>query len=267
MTHRTVAISTDFDACWMPRARQHSKDSKEPLTTACLKRKTNRLIAIGLVAAGIVSSCSANADSGRALDWATNEPVAGARMTLDCSRYKLIGLEGTTHLRTVTNVTDAEGRYSFWHLDLLGCSLVTFGGEKEGYSGSLPGSAIEKPNIPTLVYMIKTSDRVLFDIQSITPAGGIKVLKNSVWQPCPQCDYDDFFGAFFKAKRMATTPREIAFVHEHYCDRLAGLYAQFTDEYKASLTKYAIDFNYAGKSARGMMSDYPAEVVPYCAKP
>jgi hypothetical protein len=36
------------------------------------------------------------ADSGRALDCAANEPVAGARMTLDCSRYKLIGLEDTT---------------------------------------------------------------------------------------------------------------------------------------------------------------------------
>ena len=129
--------------------------------------------------------------------------------------------------------------------------------------------AIEKPNIPTFVYMIKTSDRVLFDIQNITPAtsGGMKIFKNGVWELCSKCDYDPVFTSFFKAKRMATTPREIAFVHEHYCDRLAGLYAPLTDEDKASLTKYAVDFNYAGKSARGMMSDYRAEVVPYRAKP
>jgi len=220
-----------------------------------------RLIATGIVVTGIASSCPANADSGRALDWATNEPVAGARMTLDCSRAKLIGLEGTVHLRTVRNVTDVQGRYSFAHLDLFGCDLVTFGGGKDGYSGSYPAPG----KIPAVVYMIKTSDRVLFDIQSVTPAGGIKVLKNGVWEPCPQCDYDDFFRAFFKAKRMAATLREIAFVHEHYCDRLIGLYAQLTDEDKASLTKYAVQFDYAGKHARGWMSDYPTEVVPYCS--
>jgi hypothetical protein len=125
----------------------HNQSAIHP-SGAGLKHKVHRLIAIGLVAAGIVSSFSANADSGRALDWATHEPVAGARMTLDCARYKLIGLEGSTHLRTVTNVTDAEGRYSFWHLDLLGCDLVTFGGEKEVIAAPCLTWRLKNPTFP-----------------------------------------------------------------------------------------------------------------------
>lgn len=44
--------------------------------------------------------------------------VGGARMTLDCSRDKILFGEGTVHLRTVIRVTDAGGRYPFAHADL-----------------------------------------------------------------------------------------------------------------------------------------------------
>ena len=63
---------------------------------------------LGLV--GLSLFLTARAESGRALDWATHEPIAGARMNLECYRNPLFQLEGTVHFRTVVQVTDAYGR-------------------------------------------------------------------------------------------------------------------------------------------------------------
>jgi hypothetical protein len=229
------------------------------------KRKTNRLNAMGLVAAGIVSSCSANADSGRALDWATNEPVAGAEITLDCSRDPWFSGHSHVHLRTVTRMTDADGRYSFGVFDRIGCSLTTYIVKKAGYDGYFPSPPTFGRDFPKIIYVIKTSDRVLFDLQDLTPNPSVRTYVAATGAESALGNYTPWYEGFFKAKRMATTPREIAYVHEHFCAELASRYAKLSDEDKESLKHYGVTYHYGGKQDHGMLSGYAAEVVPYCS--
>ena len=235
-----------------------------------VKRKKHSMIAAAAVTlVGLSPFLTARAESGRALDWATHEPISGARMILDCYRNPLLfQLEGTVHLRTVVQVTDRDGQYTFSPLDKLGCAVITFGGEKVGYSGSESGILVEPLQIPALVYLIKTSDRVLFDLQHLVPSTGrTSMQKDGSFVPDPYGEYQDVYQAFYKAKRIATAPREIAFVHEHFCDRLLSLYSRLSDEQRSSLAKYDTPgFSYADKYYRGgSYAGHASEVVPYCA--
>ncbi len=54
--------------------------------------------------------CGALSVSWLALDVKTHEPIAGARLTLDCERDPSFQMEGHVHLRTVVRMTDAQGR-------------------------------------------------------------------------------------------------------------------------------------------------------------
>jgi hypothetical protein len=104
-----------FGACWhhgrRPRKTGFQEDYQRPLNTAT----RNAVVAmIAICGAG----CSpAEAESGQALDWATNEPVAGVEITLDCSRDPWFSGHSHVQLRTVTRLTDADGRYSFGVFD------------------------------------------------------------------------------------------------------------------------------------------------------
>jgi hypothetical protein len=235
-----------------------------------VNRKRHSIIAAAaLTYFGLGPFITARAESGRALDWATHEPIAGARMTLDCSRNPLFQPEGMVHLRTVVQVTDADGRYTFSHLDTLGCALITFRGEKEGYSGSDAGTLVGPLDIPPLEYLIKASDQVLFDLQHLLPSTGRMIMqKDGSFVPDAYGEYQDVYQSFYKAKRIAATPREAAFVREHFCDRLVSLYASLTDEQKSSLAKYDTpSFSYADKFYRGgNYAGHASEVVPYCMR-
>jgi hypothetical protein len=224
------------------------------------------IVALPLALVGAALAAPARADSGRVLDWATHQPVAGARMVLDCSGDPWFQVEGAVHLRTVVHVTDSDGRYSFSRLDKLGCTQIAFWGEKDGYIGTdaaLTGAV----NIPAIAYLIKTTDRVMFDLEHLVPSSGRTLMqKDGSLVPDPYGEYLDVYRSFFKAKRIATSAREAAFVHEHFCERLVTLYVRLSDEQKSALAKYDVpSFNYANQFTRGgSYADYEGEVVPYC---
>ena len=234
------------------------------------RKKYSIITAAAVTLVGLSLFLTARAESGRALDWATHEPIAGARMILDCYRNPLLfQLEGTVHLRTVVQVTDADGRYTFSRLDKLGCAVISFGGEKVGYSGSEAGTLVEPLQIPAVVYLIKTSDRVLFDLQHLVPSTGrTSMQKDGSFVSDPYGEYQDVYQSFYNAKRIATAPREVAFVHEHFCDRLLSLYPHLSSEQRSSLAKYDTPgFSYDDKYYRGgSYAGHASEVVPYCAR-
>jgi hypothetical protein len=232
-----------------------------------LNHYTRQVIAAVALFAGTAGTFSARAQSGRAIDYYTHEPIVGAHMVLDCQADPWTRPEGRVHLRSVSRTTDEQGRYSFSFADRLGCSYLHLFGEKAGYSGSFGNEAAEslEHSVPTIQYFIKTSDTVWFELQSISPSSaGVRNLDGS---ESIAGTYEEWFRAFFEAKRIATAPRETAFVHEHYCAKLGQLYAKLSDADKESLMKYVVQFSFGGKSATGRVLDYPAEVEPYCASP
>ncbi len=222
---------------------------------------------MGVVVA-LGTAISAHAQSGQALDWYTREPVAGAHMELDCEGAPLLKLEGHVHLFTMARTTDGEGRYSFSLADHIVCSKVILNGQKEGFSLSFPSSGDEASRrpVPTIEYFVKTSDAVYFELEHITPSPGVQV-RHLDGSADAAGIYRYWFAAFFEAKRIATSQREIEFVHQHYCKKLADLYAALSDTEKASIVKFAVEYNYGGKLESAKTMDHGAEVVAYCTNP
>jgi hypothetical protein len=233
-----------------------------------VKHRAHQLIAMIALIVGTAGASCARAQSGRAIDVYTHEPIVGAHMLLNCWANPWTRPEGHVLVRTVSRTTDAQGRYSFSFMDRLGCSYLHLFGEKAGYSGSFGNEPVESPgrSVPTIQYFIKTSDTVWFELQSISPSSSTQV-RNLDGSESIAGLYKAWFRPFFEAKRIAITPRETAFVHERYCERLAQLYAKLTDADKASLANYDVQFSFMGKSATGRMLDYGAEVEPYCSSP
>jgi hypothetical protein len=204
--------------------------------------------------------------AGRTIDWTTKEPIAGVKVVFDCSADATNRLEGHDYLRTVTHVTDSEGRYEFSSKDLQGCTLFRFIGSKEDYSGSYPSSddVLAGRHIPRLLILVKRSDQAFFDLQGRAPKPDLHVTWAKTGEIIPVGDYKQWYRAFFEAKRIAKTDREIAFVREQFCAHLEDLYAKLSEEDKLSLRQAQVSFSYDGKSWSGPMSDYDDEVVPYC---
>jgi hypothetical protein len=207
--------------------------------------------------------------AGQAVDWTTRQPIAGANVVFDCSADATNRIEGHDHLRTVTHLTDSDGRYDFSSNDLRGCTLFRFIGSKEGYSGSYPSGedVLAGRHIPRLLILVKQSDQAFFDLQGRAPNPNLHVTLASTGEVIPLGDFHQWYRAFFEAKRIATTDREIAFVRQNFCAHLEELFAKLSYEDKLSLQQSQVSFTYDGKSWSGRMSDYDEEVVPYCDDP
>jgi hypothetical protein len=217
--------------------------------------------------AALLGMCTHPGGAGVALDWATSKPVPGAKISFQCWGDSRSGLEGHQYLRTVTRTTDLEGRYSFSSSDLSGCTLVMFSGQKDGYSGAVPGDIINPfaIKIPAEEYLIKTEDRVWYQLKIITPNPQAHTMTNGVQNV--SMDYQHWLTAFFEAKRIASTPREIEFVREHYCPNLATLFSGLSEAEETKIARQIVTFQFDAQSGRGALGRYETEVAPYCEAP
>ena len=217
--------------------------------------------------AALLGMCTHAGGSGVALDWATNKPVPGAKISFQCWGDTRSSLEGHVYLRTVARTTDLQGRYSFSSSDLSGCTMVMFSGEKDGYGGAVPGENLDPMavKIPAEEYLIKTEDRVWYQLKIITPNPQAHTTTNGIHNVF--ADYQYWLTAFFQAKRIASTPREIEFVREHYCPNLATLYSGLSEAEETKVAKQIVSFQFEAQSAHGALGRYETEVVPYCAAP
>ncbi len=108
--------------------------------------------------------------TGRAVEWMTQRPVAGVQVVFDCSADATKRLEGHDYLRTVTHLTDSDGRYELSSKDLQGCTLFRFIGIKEGYGAQASGEdVLAGRHIPRLLILIKQSDQAFYDLKGRAP--------------------------------------------------------------------------------------------------
>lgn len=218
-----------------------------------------------LLAALACGGCigEAASSSGQVLDWSTHEPIAEASVTLDCT--KQVGIEGEIIAREVTRTTDAAGRYSFSAADRRGCYGTFISASKTGYAdaNSETMGGYFKVATPGIKYLVQDSDQVWYELQRITPSL-TGVATNPDGTKNFSATYVTLFMPFFEAKRIASTQREVAFVHERFCPSLEGLYAKLTDDQRAHVTKLGVTYSFRGRYVSGTL-DY-AEVSSYCDK-
>lgn len=205
--------------------------------------------------------------SGEVLDWSTHQPVAGARVVLTCLRPHWLQPEGEVIVRTVPRTTDAAGRYSFSRADQAGCARIVVGAAKQGYATDFTGPSLFNGRItagdPNIHYLVKDSDAVWAELQRITPAPGAG-LTDPDGRTSMSGTYMLWFSPFVEARRIASTPRELAFVHEHYCAKLRGLYARLTETDREHVARFTVTpYSFRGKTETGGTIDY-AEVATYC---
>jgi hypothetical protein len=265
MVSETGASAATVEAMSRPKAVSLSRANRTPF-----------LAMLGATFVLAVAACSPGQGqaqvqvlAGAAVDWTTRQPIAGAKVVFDCSADATNRIEGHDHLRTVTHLTDSDGRYEFSSNDLRGCTLFRFVGSKEGYSGSYPSGedVLAGRHIPRLLILVKQSDQAFFDLQGRAPDPNLHVRFANTGAVDALGDYHQWYRAFFEAKRIATTDREIAFVRQQFCAHLEDLFAKLSYEDKLSLEQSPVSFAYDGKSWTGRMSDYDKEVVPYCSSP
>jgi len=207
--------------------------------------------------------------AGRAVDWTTQQPIEGARVVFDCMSDATNRVEGHDHLRTVTHLTDSDGRYEFSSKDLKGCTVFNFSGSKQGYVGAYPSGedVLAGRHVPRRLVLVKQSDQAFYDLQGRVPDPNLHVRLAKTGEIIPLGDYEQWYRAFFEAKRIATTDREIAFVRKQFCTHLEELFATLSDQDKLSLAQAQVSFTYGGRSWSGRMSDYDEEVASYCSNP
>jgi hypothetical protein len=233
---------------------------EQRLVNSTVTRKIARIVgATGLVV-GASFTPYALAGSGRALDQDTNEPIAGVRMTLYCSRPS--GIESEVLIRKVTRITDDAGLYSFSTSDRFGCMITRISGEKEGYQPNRSNVVSDYlgRTIPTIEYFVSNSSWLSLELQRITHELALTPGATALQT------YETWFTALDKAKRVAAKPNEISFVREHYCPPLVTAYASVTaiDKEKMAriLVRQYLDEN--GQSHEVRKSMYEVEVEPVC---
>lgn len=205
--------------------------------------------------------------TGTVLDWGTHQPVAGARVVLTCLRPHWLQPEGEVIVRTVAGTTDAAGRYSFSRADQKGCARIVIGAGKPGYATDFNGPGLFNGRYtvgdPNIHYLVKESDAVWAELQRITPDPGAG-LTDPDGKTSVSGTYMLWFSPFAEARRIAGTPREVAFVHEHYCAKLQGLYARLTETDKEHIARFTVTpYSFHGRIETGARIDY-AEVSTYC---
>lgn len=209
---------------------------------------------------------AAASGSGQVLDWSTHAPIAGVRVTLFCAKHPGMQIEGEIIARTVGRTTDAAGRYSFSRADRSGCDQTFIAAKKPGYSDA--NSQLIDGQItvaaPGIQYLVKDSDQVWYELQRISPSPTM-VATGQGGAPSTSGTYVLLFMPFFEAKRIASTPREVAFVHERYCTKLQELYAKLPEDEKERVAKLGVTYSFRGKYESGVLDH--AEVSSYCDKP
>ncbi|HET7343269.1 MAG TPA: hypothetical protein VFL90_17510, partial [Methylomirabilota bacterium] len=180
---------------------------------------------------------------GVVLDTETDKPIAGAAVTLDCQRQHL---HGSSHLKDVTSVADAAGRYVFSFWQVARCDLAYPRVAKDGYTQILHNWS-DYRHVPDYLYLTPLADAGLRRLreEARLTAGRFSVA---------QWEYLALFGAFYKSKRMAATDREREFVAQTYCPRLLALYERLTPTERATVATYS------AAPAGGQRIDHQAEV-------
>jgi len=220
-----------------------------------------------LLAALACGGClgEAASSSGQVLDWSTHEPIAGAGVTLVCTKLPAMQIEGEVIARRVTRTTDAAGRYSFSAADRRGCHRTFISASKAGYADAnsqLMGDRFTGA-APGTEYLVQDSDQVWYELQRISPSPTM-ASTNANGTTSISGTYVLLFMPFFEAKRIASTPREVSFVRARYCPRLQALYAKLTDDERAHVAKLGVTYYFRGKYESGTLDH--SEVSSYCDK-
>jgi hypothetical protein len=205
----------------------------------------------------------ASAASGQAIDMTTKQPLADARIRMECSVG--VNIESERMLRTVTAVTDAHGEYAFSLQDRLGCQFIRMNGSLRGYAfyGSNAKDPILGHEIPTLIYFLPASKAIeegFAQAQAWANTAAATVNGHNDRQY-----YLTLLSYFRNAIAGAREPADAARVRALYCPALADAYAKAPEDMEAAARSANANVKAGSLQPHTIVrSTYDAYVVPNC---
>lgn len=189
---------------------------------------------------------------GRVLDTTSNLPVQNASVTLRCQKNKF---HGSRTIRTVSVKTDKNGEFQFSLWYVRGCDFGFIKPSKKGYetSGSIHVgySQWDYQSVPAVLYLTKNSDVRMLRLEALA-------------YPFTSDTYSPLYRNFVRSKAIAETDREIQYVVDKYCGKLASLYVQLNASEKATIASRSYSFVWQGVAVPED-HNYKREVVRFCS--
>lgn len=189
-------------------------------------------ILLGLVAIAPNLQAKPNTD-GVVQELVNRQPVGGVRITLDCKRAKRF--HGSESVRIVETLSRPDGRFSFLPSDIQGCDYLVISQSKEGFrdAAHIPNSAIGvkfeiSAAVPSYLYMVRESEVKQLQLDGLfIESNAVRVAPVG---PMRESDYITVNVRFFESIRIASSPEEVRWVQERYCDRLSMLWSKIPQE-------------------------------------
>jgi hypothetical protein len=191
------------------------------------------------------------------VDAATHKPLAGAKITLHCMGRA--GIEGPNEIRRVTRTSNTAGEFNFSAADLAGCSEVLLGGEMDGYHavGAKDDAHVLRDVSGTIAFVTNA--------QTLPELGPSTLDLKIAGSADPLTAYNIWFSSFMQAKKIATTPDQVAGVQGKFCDPLRGVYEKMNDREKMTIGKLSSSHrDEHGQWVNVYSTTYERDVQPYC---
>jgi hypothetical protein len=190
--------------------------------------------------------CLDVAPRGVAHEIRSQEPVAGAKVELDCRKYEL---HGTSLIRSTSRESDSRGEYRFDVSDVSDCDVILAHVSKKGYvdASQIQDSLIQVPfeesgQVPAYVYLAKSNDVHRLQLEGLLQQSQARLLENSVPKGSEAIahtgEYETVAAALSKSRKLLTTPEEAVWVRSQYCARLQTRWAALTADERVLATKF-----------------------------
>lgn len=225
-----------------------------------------RLLPYMLLTASLLSGCAMGGGSGdgKVIDFVSKEPIPQAAVELTCYVPKRWHGSDKKILRTESA---ADGSYHFDRTGWKNCSFFFARAVKAGYgldsmTETLTHLDLETSRrFPKIVYLIKESDQRMVLLERLTD---FMPSDPPVAGPHAPFDFWYVYAKFIASKRIASTPKMVIGVREHYCARLQAGWDVLSEQQRAAL--HSDDQSKADGTLISLRADsYAKEVRPYCS--
>jgi len=190
---------------------------------------------------------------GTVLNSSSGAPMPGVTVSLECNKGRWI--HGWDTIKTLSTLTDKDGRFSFSLAEVWRCDFAFVRPSKEGFSstGLLDSRYADTryEEIPSRLFLTPAGEE---NLQRIKYHVALSQGRSSD----PKHHYRYIYGDFISSAAIARTGAEIKFVQDSFCARLDAADAQLTAVQREELGR-----EQGGFPPRPI--SHERFVLPYCA--
>jgi len=211
-----------------------------------MKRLNGWMPVLGLLLPGVLLvGCLDISPDGVVYEIRSQQPIAGAKVDLDCRKYEL---HGTSLIRTVSRESDSRGRYRFDWADVYDCDVILARVSKNGYvdAALIVDSATQVPfvesgQVPSYLYLARSSDVSRLQLEGLLQQSDsvqIGFVPKGSESAADAGAYETIGKSLSRSLKIAANRDELAWVRDHYCRRLDARWSALTEGERAKAARF-----------------------------